>query len=95
MISSGSRFETVIGYSRAVVDGPWCFVSGTTGFDYAAMTISDSVVEQAGQCFENIIAALAQGYAGVHNPDSDVEKLRDLVTYLSNVTDRLSEIRRR
>ena len=61
LISSGSSFEAAIGYSRAVVDGEWCFVSGTTGFDYAAMEISDSVVEQAEQCFKNIISALEQG----------------------------------
>lgn len=60
LISSGSKFEAEIGYSRAVVDGEWCFVSGTTGFDYAAMTISDSVVEQTEQCFRNIAAALDQ-----------------------------------
>ena len=47
LISSGSSFEKEIGYSRAVVDGEWIFVSGTTGFDYTAMTISDSVTEQA------------------------------------------------
>ena len=46
-ISSGSDFETQIGYSRAVVDGDWVFVSGTTGFDYATMTIPPGVVEQA------------------------------------------------
>ncbi len=61
LISSGSSFEAAIGYSRAVVDGEWCLVSGTTGFDYATMTISDSVVEQAEQCFKNIISALEQG----------------------------------
>ena len=48
-ISSGSRFERDIGYSRAVVDGDWIFVSGTTGFDYATMTISEDVAEQAEQ----------------------------------------------
>ena len=47
LISSGSTFEREIGYSRAVVDGDWIFVSGTTGFDYAAMTIATGVVEQA------------------------------------------------
>ena len=61
LISSGSSFEAAIGYSRAVVDGEWCFVSGTTGFDYAAMTIPGTVVEQAEQCFKNIISALEQG----------------------------------
>ena len=47
LISSGSTFEQEIGYSRAVVDGDWIFVSGTTGFDYTTMTIADDVVAQA------------------------------------------------
>ena len=50
LISSGSTFERDIGYSRAVVDGEWVFVSGTTGFDYATMTLPEGVVEQAEQC---------------------------------------------
>jgi enamine deaminase RidA (YjgF/YER057c/UK114 family) len=58
LISSGSTFEQEIGYSRAVVDGEWVFVSGTTGFDYAAMTIADDVIAQTEQCFRNISAAL-------------------------------------
>src|SRR3712207_4133610 len=58
-ISSGSLFEERIGYARAVVDGDWVHVSGTTGFDYATMTISGDVVEQAEQCLANIGAALA------------------------------------
>jgi len=62
-ISSGSRFESEIGYSRAVVAGDWIFVSGTTGFDYATMTISEDVAQQAEQCFKNIAAALAQAGA--------------------------------
>ena len=49
LISSGSTFETEIGYSRAVVDGEWVFVSGTTGFDYSTMTIVDGVADQAEQ----------------------------------------------
>ncbi len=65
LISSGSTFERQIGYSRAVVSGEWVFVSGTTGFDYSAMTISDDVVEQARQCFRNISAALAEGGASL------------------------------
>jgi enamine deaminase RidA (YjgF/YER057c/UK114 family) len=63
LISSGSSFEEQIGYSRAVVDGDFIFVSGTTGYDYATMSISDSVVEQCEQCFRNIEAALAQAGA--------------------------------
>ncbi len=63
LISSGSIFEEQIGYSRAVVDGEFVFVSGTTGYDYAAMTIADDVVAQADQCFRNIAAALAQADA--------------------------------
>jgi enamine deaminase RidA (YjgF/YER057c/UK114 family) len=59
-ISSGSPFETQIGYSRAIVAGDWVFVSGTTGFDYASMTIADSVVGQVEQCLKNISAALQQ-----------------------------------
>jgi enamine deaminase RidA (YjgF/YER057c/UK114 family) len=61
--SSGSTFEQEIGYSRAVVDGDWVFVSGTTGFDYAAMTIAEGVVEQAEQCMKNIVDALQQANA--------------------------------
>jgi enamine deaminase RidA (YjgF/YER057c/UK114 family) len=60
LISSGSSFESQMGYSRAIVAGNWVFVSGTTGFDYAAMTISDSLLEQTEQCFQNIQAALQQ-----------------------------------
>jgi len=64
LVSSGSTFEAEIGYSRAVVDGDWVFVSGTTGFDYATMTIAGDVVAQAEQCLQNIDAALKQAGAG-------------------------------
>ena len=60
LISSGSSFEEQIGYSRAVVDGEWVFVSGTTGFDYSTMTISSNILEQAEQCLKNIDAALRE-----------------------------------
>ncbi len=63
LISSGSTFERDIGYSRAVVDGEWIFVSGTTGFDYATMTLVEGVVGQAEQCLKNIAAALAEAGA--------------------------------
>jgi enamine deaminase RidA (YjgF/YER057c/UK114 family) len=67
LISSGSSFEKTNGYSRAVVDGEWIFVSGTTGFDYAKMSISDDLAEQVHQTFRNIEAALKQ--AGVSLKD--------------------------
>ena len=60
LVSSGSRFEADIGYSRAVVDGDWIFVSGTTGFDYSAMTISDDIVAQCEQAMRNVEAALSE-----------------------------------
>jgi len=60
LISSGSPFEAGIGYSRAVVDGEWVFVSGTTGFDYGTMTISPDVREQAEQTMRNIGRALEE-----------------------------------
>ena len=67
LISSGSSFEREIGYSRAVVDGDWIFVSGTTGFDYQTMTISDSLSEQTEQCLRNIQAALEQAGASLRD----------------------------
>jgi enamine deaminase RidA (YjgF/YER057c/UK114 family) len=60
LISSGSKFEAEIGYSRAVAQGDWVFVSGTTGFDYATMTIADDIETQTDQCLKNIDAALRQ-----------------------------------
>ena len=60
LISSGSTFEAEIGYSRAVVQGGWVFVSGTTGFDYSRMSISDDLQEQTEQCLKNIESALLQ-----------------------------------
>jgi enamine deaminase RidA (YjgF/YER057c/UK114 family) len=63
LISSGSTFEREIGFSRAVVDDDWVFVSGTTGFAYDSMTISDDIVEQTEQCLRNIESALTQAGA--------------------------------
>ena len=59
-ISSGSSFEAIAGYSRAVVDGEYVHVSGTTGFDYSEMTIDSNVIAQAHQCFRNIVVALTK-----------------------------------
>jgi len=65
LISSGSTFEAQIGYSRAVVAGDWIFVSGTTGFDYSTMSISDDLATQTAQCLDNIEAALQQAGASL------------------------------
>ena len=75
LISSGSTFEREIGYSRAVAQGDWVFVSGTTGFDYATMTLPDEVVAQAEQAIANVEAALAEAGASL----SDVVRVRYLL----------------
>ncbi len=74
LISSGSTFEQSIGYSRAVVQDNWVFVSGTTGYNYETMTISDDVVAQTEQCFINIKNTLKQADADL----SDIVR----VTYI-------------
>ena len=80
LISTGSPFEKVAGYSRAVVDGDFAFVAGTTGYDYATMTMPDDVASQSRNCFRTIEAALKQaGFA-----------MADIVRatyYLTNVSD--------
>ncbi|HYH40979.1 MAG TPA: RidA family protein [Burkholderiales bacterium] len=60
LISSGSTYEAEIGYSRAVVDGKWVFVSGTTGMDYSTMAIAPGLLDQTEQCLKNIESALRQ-----------------------------------
>jgi enamine deaminase RidA (YjgF/YER057c/UK114 family) len=72
LLSSGSSFEAQIGFSRAVVDADWIFVSGTTGFDYARMTIADDVVQQCRQAMANVAATLARAGASV----ADVVRVR-------------------
>ena len=67
LISSGSEFESNIGYSRAVVDGDYVFVSGTTGYDYHSMQISSDPAEQADQCFKNIKQVLVQAGSSLDN----------------------------
>lgn len=74
LISSGSSFEKEIAYSRAVVNGNWIFISGTTGFNYDTMTISDDIVSQTEQCLKNIISTLKQA-------DSKIEDIVR-VTYI-------------
>lgn len=77
LISSGSRFEGDIGYSRAVVDGEWIFVSGTTGYDYSRMTISANVTEQCEQAMRNVVTALAEAGAGL----PDVVRVRYILPH--------------
>jgi enamine deaminase RidA (YjgF/YER057c/UK114 family) len=75
LVSSGSSFEAEVGYSRAVVDGDWIFVSGTTGFDYSTMTISDDVVAQCEQSMRNVASALARAGASI----ADIVRVRYIV----------------
>ncbi|HZT18928.1 MAG TPA: RidA family protein [Dongiaceae bacterium] len=75
LISSGSEFERSGAYSRAVVEGEWVFVSGCTGFDYAAMSISSDLAEQVHQTFRNILSALSQAGASL----ADVVRVRYIV----------------
>ncbi len=76
LISSGSSFESVMGYSRAVVEGRDVFVSGTTGFNYDTMTISDDPIQQARQAFANIAKALGQAGCTL----DDVVRIHYLIT---------------
>ena len=80
LISSGSPFEEQVGYSRAVVDGGFVFVAGTTGFDYATMTIAETVVAQADQALRNIAAALAEAGASLN----DVVRVRYILPDLAD-----------
>jgi enamine deaminase RidA (YjgF/YER057c/UK114 family) len=79
-VSSGSTFESEIGYARAVVDGRWIFVSGTTGFDYPTMTISEDLVEQTEQCLRNIATALEEAGASFR----DVVRVRYILADASS-----------
>ncbi|MEM7243319.1 MAG: RidA family protein [Pseudomonadota bacterium] len=78
LISTGSPFEKKIGYSRAVVQGDWCFVAGTTGYDYTIMSMPDDIAEQARNCFKTIEATLTD--AGFF--------LSDIVRVQYTITDR-------
>ena len=79
-ISSGSTFEEQIGYSRAVVAGAWVFVSGTTGYDYSTMSISEDLIEQTEQCLKNIESALRQA-------DSSLQDVVRVTYVLPNATE--------
>lgn len=76
LISTGSPFEKTAGYSRAVVDGDWCFVAGTTGYDYATMSMPESVEEQA----RNAMATVARALSDAGFALADVVRARYYVT---------------
>jgi enamine deaminase RidA (YjgF/YER057c/UK114 family) len=80
LISSGSSFEKLAGYSRAVAVGEWVFVAGTTGYDYSNMTIAADVESQTRQAFRNISAALEQAGCALN----DIVRVR---YYLTNQGD--------
>ena len=81
LISTGSPFERTAGYSRAVVDGDWCFVAGTTGYDYATMTMPDEVETQAKNCLATISKALDEAGFSL----ADVVRARYYVTERADV----------
>src|ERR1700738_291684 len=76
LISAGSPFEKSFGYSRAVVDGDTVFISGTTGYDYATMTMPDDVADQARNIARTFGAVLAEAGAGL----ADIVRLQTFVT---------------
>ena len=90
LITSGSTFERDIAYSRAVVDGDWVFVSGTTGFDYSTMTIASDVAAQTEQCFRNIADALKQAGTSLN----DVVRVRYILPRQADFPEAWPAIRR-
>lgn len=87
-ISTGSPFEATMGYSRAVVKGGWCFVSGVTGYDYATMTMPDSIAAQARNCFRTIAGVLDQ--AGFEM--ADIVRVQYTVTDVALVDELVPEL---
>ncbi|CTQ49184.1 RidA family protein [Jannaschia donghaensis] len=90
LISTGSPFEAQAGYSRAVVQGDWCFVSGITGYDYATMILPDGITAQAGNCFTTLASVLEEaGFAM-----TDIVRVTHLVSDRSLVDDLLPVLER-
>ncbi|MEM1389705.1 MAG: RidA family protein [Pseudomonadota bacterium] len=83
MISTGSPFEEIMGYSRAVVQGDWCFISGVTGYDYDTMRLPNHISEQAENCFRTISSVLRQAGFSI----SDIVRVQYTVTDRSLVSD--------
>lgn len=82
-ISTGSPFEKTMGYSRAVVQGDWCFVSGVTGYDYETMSMPQSVSEQAENCFQTIAKVLSKANFSM----ADIARVQYTVTDRALVSD--------
>lgn len=91
LISTGSPFEAQAGYSRAVVQGDWCFVSGITGYDYATMAMPDGIAPQAENCFDTLRKVLDEaGFAM-----EDLARVTHLVTDRAHIDDLLPVLARR
>lgn len=75
-VFTGSPFETAAGYCRAVAEGDFCFVSGTTGYDYATMTMPESVTAQT----ENVVATLKRALEELGFALGDVVRVQYFVT---------------
>jgi enamine deaminase RidA (YjgF/YER057c/UK114 family) len=96
LISTGSPFEKTAGYSRAVVDGDFCFVAGTTGYDYATMTMPADVTSQSRNCFKTIEAALKEagfGMADIVRATYYITDVRDADAHFKVCGEVLGEIR--
>ena len=96
LISTGSTFEKTAGYSRAVIDGDFAFVAGTTGYDYATMTMPADVTSQARNCFKTIEAALTDGgfaLADVVRATYYVTDVKDADAVLAVCGEKLGDIR--
>jgi enamine deaminase RidA (YjgF/YER057c/UK114 family) len=96
LISTGSPFEKAAGYSRAVIDGDFAFVAGTTGYDYATMTMPADVTSQARNCFKTIEAALTDGgfaLADVVRATYYVTDVKDADAVLAVCGENLGDIR--
>jgi enamine deaminase RidA (YjgF/YER057c/UK114 family) len=96
LISTGSPFEKAAGYSRAVIDGDFAFVSGTTGYDYATMTMPADVTSQTRNCFKTIEAALKDGgfaMADIVRATYYITDLADADAVLAVCGEKLGDIR--